>query len=269
MRFLQAIRLIAMVALLMLPAPFARAQANNDTAEIDRALDLYKHGDRAGALALTEKVLAHSPDNENALYRSALYNFEMNNVEAARGRLERLVKLSGGYFLAWQLMVQVTQAQNDLPRRDDAVDRLKSAIRSAIDPDIRLKTDFIRDRIPIGGEALMGVEYFERGGTDFTRYQFVLGDPLLHPDKGLLLRTDAATTENWADTALMPPDKLLFHLDLVDPKPEGGERVAIYAYFVDEPNYDAVRAKVMEILHGQLRPLSGEPGSLFGVLKKQ
>jgi hypothetical protein len=111
------------------------------------------------------------------------------------------------------------------------------------------------------------LDFFLRGGTDFVRYQFGYGDPHQSPEKGLLLRTDAATTEIWADTALLPQDKQLFHLDLIDPTPEGGTKVAVYEYYVGEPDYDTVRVKVMQILRGEAQPMSGEPGSLQGILK--
>jgi tetratricopeptide (TPR) repeat protein len=266
---IRAIGLIAMVAVVMIWPPAAWAQASRNLPELDQAIAKYNNGDVSGALAMAEKVLTHFPDDENALYRSALFNFQLNNLDAARGRLERLVKLSGSYFSAWELMVQVTQAQGDLARRDEAIDRLKLAIKTAVDPDIRVKSDFIRERIRAGDQDVMVADYFTRGGSDFTRYQFLVGDPRTMPDRGLLLRTDANTTANWADTALMPPDSQLFHLDMIDPKPEGGDRVAIYAYFVGEPTYDVVRAKVMEILRGEAQPLSGEPGSLQGIMKRK
>ncbi|MGA3002740.1 MAG: hypothetical protein ABSE20_13490 [Acetobacteraceae bacterium] len=75
-------------------------------------------------------------------------------------------------------------------------------------------------------------------------------------------------TENWRDTALLPADKQLFHLDLVDPGPDGGDNVAIYRFYVGEPHYDTVRAEVFKILRGEVRPLSGEFGSLAGILKQ-
>jgi hypothetical protein len=90
----------------------------------------------------------------------------------------------------------------------------------------------------------------------------------MDPDHGLLLRTDAETTLDWAATALMPPDKQLFHLDLVDPGTDGEDKVAIYQYYVGLPDYDTVRAKVMQILRGEVKPLSGQPGSLDGVMKR-
>jgi tetratricopeptide (TPR) repeat protein len=268
MRTIHAVRLIAVAAVLISLPLAARPQTDPDGAAFDRATAAFNQGDAAGALAQVEALLTRSPDNQNALYFSALINFQMGNIDEARGRIEHVVKLAGNYFAAWQLMVQVTQAQGDLVRRDAAIDRLKIAIKTAIDPGIRNRSDFIRDRIPVGGQTLLAVDYFERSGSDFTRYQFVLDDSRMDRAHGMLLRTDTETTENWRSTALLAPDKQLFHLDLVDPTPAGEDKVAIYEFYVDEPDYDTVRAEVLKVLRGEVRPLSGEPGSLAGILKR-
>ncbi|MSP03417.1 MAG: hypothetical protein EXR07_20605 [Acetobacteraceae bacterium] len=272
MRSFQTLRLIVLAAVLAGSLPGAAyAQASRDQVDFDQAAAAFAQGDTALALAGVERILARSPDDPNALYLSALYNFRLGNNEAARGRLERLVKESGNLAIAWESLVAVSQAQGDLARRNQALDRLKLAIRSAIDPRVRRKADIVRDRIAVGGAEIMGVEYFQRGGSDFTRYQFTLGDPREQPDVGLLLRTDAYTSENWAATALMPSDKQLFHLDLVEPQPGGDPKVAVYEYYVGEPDYDKVRAKVMQILRGEAKPLSGapgKPGGLSGILKR-
>jgi tetratricopeptide (TPR) repeat protein len=265
-RKIRAIGLMLLAAMPLLADP-ARADDRADDATLDRAVALSKTGDLAGGLALCETILAHNPNHENALLWAAELNFYMNNLDVARGRIERLVKVAGNYLVAWELMVQITQAQGDLERRDEAIKRLKLAISTALDPTIRLKSDFIRDRIPLANGAVQAVDYFARGGSDFTRYQFAYGDPRLDPEHGLLLRTDQDTTQNWSETALLPQEKQLFHLDMVDPTPSGGQKVAIYAYYVGEPDYDTVRAKVLEILRGTAQPVAGEPGSLQGIMK--
>lgn len=267
MRLIHAVRLSILVMVLFFPSLAGWTADDRDAEDIARAIRTFDKGDPVAGLALVEGVLARSPENLDALYRSAQINFQLNNIDAARGRLDRLVKLSGNYFAAWELMVQVRQAQGDLAGRNEAIKRLKITITTAIDPSIREKADFIRDVFRTSAGDVMAADYFERGGSDFTRYQFTLGDPRVHPDKGLLLRTDADTTETWSNTALLPQDKQLFHLDLVDPTPEGGESVAIYEYYVGEPDYDTVRAKVMQILRGEVKPLSGQPGSLAGTIK--
>jgi hypothetical protein len=268
MRVVHVVRLTLVTATLLGPPWVAGAQTDRAAPEVGRAIATFENGDSPGALALVEGLLTRSPQDAIALFYSAAFNFRMGNNDAARGRLERLVKLAGNSVSGWELMVQVTQAQGDLVRRDEAIARLKDAITTAIDPDIRAKANFIRDRIPIGDQALYAAEYFARGGSDFTRYQFSVNDPRRDPDHGIFLRTDESTTETWSDTALLPQDKQLFHLDVVEARPEGGLRVAIYQYYVGEPNYDTVRADVMKILRGEAQPLSGEPGGLAGVLKK-
>jgi len=249
-------------------ASLARAQTDTASADVARAAEAFDKGDRPGGLAIVENVLTQAPENQAALYLSAFINLNLGNADAARGRLERLLNLAGNYAAAWELMVQVTQSQGDLVRRDEAIARLKISISSAIDPNVRRKADFLCDRIQIGDRALYGVNYWQRGGSDFTRYQFALGDPRTDPKHGILLSTDTATTENWASTALLAQkDKQIFHLDIVDPSPNG-DRTATYQWYVGEPKYDTVRADVMKILRGEVQPLSGGPGSLWGVLKK-
>lgn len=267
MKFIDAVRIGAVVALLLTLAPPAFAQAGHDTADLERALTIFNKGDQTGGLALVEGVLAHAPENLDALFRSAQFNLEMGNLDAARGRLERLVKLSGNYFAAWELMVQVTQGQGDLSRRDEALNRVKLAISTAIDPEIRGKTEFVRDTIFTSLGDLHVVDFFTRGGSDFTRYQFALGDPRMDPDVGIFLRTDEHTTETWSSTALLASDKPLFYLEMVDRAPNGGLISTMYQFYVGEPDYDTVRATVMQILRGEAPPLAGDPGGLQGVIK--
>ena len=278
MRLIRALRharlprsvLLMVCALAAAPAAHAQTGAqtpSTDDAMLTHAETVFGRGDKAAALAEVEQVLARRPEDANALFQSARFNFELGNLDAARGRLERAVKLAGNYAAAWELMIQITQAQGDLKRRDEALARIRIAIRSAIDPNIRRMTTFIRERIRAGDAFVTVADNFGRGGSDFTRYQFSLNDPLANPESGLLLRTDAATTEHWASTALLPPDQPLFHLDAVDPD-RGGEATGIYEYYTGEPDYDTVRAKALQILRGEAQPLSGGSGPLSGILRK-
>lgn len=246
-----------------LAAPHA-AQAQT----LEHATASFAAGDATGALAETEQILARTPEDVNTLYLAASINFQLGNIDVARGRLERVVRLAGNFAAAWELMAQIHQAQNEPEKRDEAIRRMKIAINSAIDPRIRRTSTFIRDRIHAGGKLVVVADHFGRGGSDFTRYQFSIADPLKNPDTGLILRTDAATTESWAATALLPRDQPLFHLDMVDVQDNGERKIAIYEYYVGEPDYDKVRATVIQILRGEIQPLSGAPGSLSGLMKK-
>src|SRR3954453_470474 len=223
MRSINSIRLILVIWVLMGLVSAAPSQTASDSTEIGRAVQEFDRGNPSPALSLVETVLSRSPDDVQALFHSPRFNFHRNNLEAARGRLERLIKLSGSYFAAWELLAQVTQAQGDLARRNEALEQVKVAIHSALDPEIRRKGVFIRERIPTPAGDLFAADYFERRGTDFTRYQFGLRDTPANVDLGLVLRTDTETTRNWEVTALLAPEKQLFHLDLVDPLPGGGQ----------------------------------------------
>jgi hypothetical protein len=87
MRTIRAARPIVLAAILVCLAPSVRADSDRDTADLNRALTLFRDGKTADALSLAESVLTHAPDSEDGLFRSAMFNFQLNNLEAARGRL--------------------------------------------------------------------------------------------------------------------------------------------------------------------------------------
>jgi tetratricopeptide (TPR) repeat protein len=260
-------RVAAIFACMVLASGLAHAQSDPAAADRKSASDLANKGDVAGALARTEQTLTRFPNDPDALFDSAQFNLQLRNYDAARGRAERLVRNTGSFAAAWELLTQIAQAQGDLKRRDEAIARLKSSIRSALDPEVRRKSVFIREIIPLKNGNIYVADYFDRGGSDYTRYQFSAMDPRLNPDLGFLLRTDDVTTESWSNTALLPPDKQLFHLDFMEPNGSGGLNVSLYQYYVDEPDFDTVNDKVMQILRGEVQPISGQPGNLAGVLK--
>jgi tetratricopeptide (TPR) repeat protein len=266
-RALRRFILAAILGFLVLAPGTGRAQTDPEKANRDRSNALITKGDLAGALAEQEQILTRSPLDVLALYQSARLNLFLHNLDAARGRAERLVKATGSSAAAWELMTQIAQSQGDLKRRDEAIDRLEGSIRSAIDPNIRRTSVFIREMLPVGTGFVAVGDYWDRGGSDYTRYQFSLVDPRDSPEIGLLLRTDDATTESWSSTALLPPEKQLFHLDMVDRADDGSVKVAVYEYYVGEPDFDTVNAKVMKILHGEAQPITGTPGSMAGILK--
>lgn len=219
-------------------------------------------------LAAAEKTLASSPNDVSALFTSALQNLRLGNLGPARARAEQLVTASGNAFAAWELLAQVAQNQGDKDRRDRAVQMLPTIMRTSLDMSLRRKPDFTRDRIQTRDFELLVSHFFESRDGDYTRYLFYPNIPgtLIH--RGLALRTDTQTTETWAQTSLVPSDAPLFHLDMIDPGEGGADKVAIYEYFVGEPDYDTVRAKVIKILRGEAQPLSGQPGSLSGIMAR-
>ena len=257
MRAAAAAYLIVMIATLAAPSGLAQTAAPPPSRE-----------SLVVGLAAAEQALATSSNDYNALYNSAMFNLQLGNLLPARGRIEQLVKTTGNSYLAWELLAQIAQNQGDLERRNEAVRRIPAMIRSAVDPTIRRKTSFARDRIATPGFDLLVNHYFESGGMEFTRYLFFLVIPGAPANRLLALRTDVATTDNWAATALIPPDQPLFHLDMVDTAQGNPDKVAIYEYYVGEPDYDTVRATAMKILRGEARPLSGQPGSLAGILRR-
>ncbi len=239
-----------------------------DPAQLSALRAALERRETAGAAAAIDRLLAQSPDDPEVLSLAALREFRLGQPNLARGRLERLARAPGIRIADLELLAIVTQAQGDRARRDEVLDRLRFEIGPLPRPRIPGKSDIERDRIAVPGGEIRVLEYFQRNGLDFIRYLFSPGDPWANPHLGLLLRTDLLTTQNWQGTALLADDKPLFHLDLVERGDDGTLTTSVYKYFVGEPDYDTVRAKVMDILRGDAKPETGPPGKLAGILKR-
>jgi tetratricopeptide (TPR) repeat protein len=254
-------------SLCALPLGASAAWAQATPAAEEHAGALLDAGDAAGALAALEQILARTPNDPNALLYSARALLLLGRLPEARARAEKVITEVGSFFVAWETLIQITQAQGDKARRDEAIEELKLSVSTAVDQSIRAKGSYVREYLPVGKDALVVWHYFTRSGTDFVRYEIAWRDPDRSGDSKLVLKTDEETTEQWSETALLPPDAALFHLDLVDTPRPGETKTSIYAYFVGEPDYDTFRARAMQVLHGELKPQSGTPGGLDGVMK--
>jgi hypothetical protein len=51
---------------------------------------------------------------------------------------------------------------------------------------------------------------------------------------------------------------VVYHLDTIEQLPNGQRAVRPYEFYVEAPDYDRVRPKVVAILAGSIQPLSGQ-----------
>jgi tetratricopeptide (TPR) repeat protein len=225
---------------------------------IDQALAILKAGKRAEAIAAFDAILANkSQDPSQALFYAARTELEDGNTQAALPRLRQLVKLRPSAFPAWELLIQADQAAGDLADRDRAINALYDAWRSAIDPQIRSRVSFARDRIRGKARVVLAIEALEPAGETITRYAFQPADQAGPPQHLILVRSDEETNNRWRSSGLVPEGTVVYHLDTIQALPTGGSAVATYEFYIRPPEYDKVRAKVVAILSGEAKPLSG------------
>jgi tetratricopeptide (TPR) repeat protein len=241
----------------LLPALLPVTAALADTPD---PLALLQAGKRQDALAAAESVIATNPDDPTkALYLSALINLEDGNWQAALPRAEALLKLRPGTFLALEIAVQAYAAAGDTAKRDAAIGSLFRVWRASADPSVHARRVFARDRIIGPKRKLVVLQTLQTGGGDIVRYIFQDAGSAAQQDRAIMLRADSETTQRWRDDGTVPDDATVFHLDSAENPPGGDQTIRTYAFYIGEPDYDRVRAKVVEILAGKALPLTGAP----------
>lgn len=224
------------------------------------AFALLKDGKRQEALHAFEAVIAANPiDPSRALFAASMIDLEDGKWRSARPYARQLVKLRPSAMQAWEVLIQVDQAANDLADRNAAIRSLYQAWRSALDPATQQRVTFARDRIFGPKRTVVAHETLEPGGDDSIRFAFRPVDQVADPQHIIVVRSDEETTQRWRDSGSVPYSTIVYHLDTVARRPGGRQEARPYAFYLEPPDYDTIRPIVVGILNGEAKPLSGEP----------
>jgi tetratricopeptide (TPR) repeat protein len=226
----------------------------------DQAMTLLRAGKRQDALHAFDAIIAaNPPDPSPALFVASLIDLEDGDWRAAKPYVQQLVKLRPASFQAWEMMIQVDQAAGAVQDRDSAIESLYASWRSALDPQIRSRIAFARDRVVGPKHTLVAQQTLEPGGDEILRFIFQPQDEEGATARHLIVvRSDNDTNERWRENGTVPYGTVVYHLDTVEQLADGKRAVRPYEYYLEPPDYDRVRAKVVEILAGTAQPLSGQ-----------
>lgn len=255
-------RLIATLAFAGVLWATAPAKPVNAQPQPSEAVTLYQSGKREEALAVAEAELSKNPTDLAALVISTRVAQELGRLEAASRWATQLTRHHPGFTPGWEMATQVYQASGELKLRDEALKQLVATQAASLDRDLRTRRFVLRDRIDAHGHVVVAQDHVDTGGPDAIRYVFIPERELSAPKTFLVVLTDTHTTETWRESGILSRDKRLFHLDSIFTRPDGRQGRGIYATYADLPDYDTIRAKVLEILSGKAKPLSGEVGGL-------
>ena len=223
------------------------------------AMALLQAGKRQEARqAFAAIIAAHPPDPSQALFVASLIALEDDDWRTAQPYVRQLVKLRPASFASWEFMIQVDQAAGALEDRDAAIQSLYTAWRSALDPQISAKVAFVRDRIFGAKHTLLAQETLEPGGDDILRFMFQPAEEAGQVRHLIVVRSDSETNERWREDGTVSYGTVVYHLDTVDRFGDGRALTRPYAFYLEPPTYDQVRAKVAAILAGTTQPLAGQ-----------
>ncbi len=225
-------------------------------------LPLYQAGRQQEARIAAEQVLRKLPADIEALFVAIRIAQEQQRQDDAIRLTEQMVKHHPGMVPTWELATQVYQEAGDRDRRDMALRQLIDTQASSIDRTLRGRPFVQRDRIIAHGRRLTVREHFDTASPDAILFLFLSEAEVPKPLNYLMLATDSETTANWREAGVIAPGKRAFHLDSVFTMPNGRQARAMYAAWPDRPDYDTLRAKVLEIIKGDAKPMAGPIGGL-------
>jgi tetratricopeptide (TPR) repeat protein len=238
------------------------ARAQTAAAGAENPLALYQAGRRPEALALAERVLKDTPNDLAALYVAAKVHQDQDRVDAAIALVEQLNRYHPGLPAGWELATQLFQAKGNLRERDLALRQLIDTQAASLDRNLRQRRFVVRDRLVAGGRVVLVQDHTDTGMPDTIRYAFVPEGEGAAPRDYLVVQTDSETSEYWRQSGILPPGKRLFHLDSIYVGADGRAARAMYLTFADLPDYDTLRAQVLDVLAGKVKPMSGKAGGL-------
>lgn len=206
------------------------------------------------ALAAYKEALAKDPKNPALLYNAGLAGHMSGNPKDAVLFWSQLKEIEP---TDWQLrtkLIQAFDAAGQKKERDAERAGFIKLRRDTRDKSLKRLKFYCRDQFSVGTTKLMVFEYFELDGDRPIRLSFDVLD-----------REEKATTGRYTlgaykeinavaqESKHIKPEQRLFHLDAYR---QNGQAHEFFEFFVDEPDYDAVKAMVKEILEGKRKPRS-------------
>jgi hypothetical protein len=241
--------------LLLLSGP---ALAADPAVTPTQAVAMLQAGKRDDARQAFQSIIAaRQYDPSDALLALSMMDLEDGNWREAKPLITQVMKLRPASFAGWELMIQADQAAGALDDRDVAIQSLYTAWKSALDPAIRARAAFARDRIFGPRHTMIAHETLEPVGDDIVRFVFAPADEPDKPRHLIIVRSDSETNDRWRADGTVSYGTVVYHLDTLEQLANGRTQARPYAFYVEPPDYDNVRTTVAAILDGSVQPLTG------------
>lgn len=173
--------------------------------------------------------------------------------DAAVLQFEKVIELKPDEWRAIAKLVQESEALNDDPRRDSAIEKIYSVWRSNADVDLTNQGFYIRDQIDVENGKLFALEYFELEGDRPRKYVFNLQNPQTGDFVFSVSLGSYSSTNDFARAnGDIAADGRLYHLDGYSPN---GSHYS-YAFFNTLPSYALVKELTLKALAGELKATS-------------
>jgi tetratricopeptide (TPR) repeat protein len=215
---------------------------------------------QAGALIKAKDFAAALPllEDLNKTYPTASVSWNLGIAASEVGNHQEALAAWQAYRQArpelWEArakLVQAYQALGDVAARDRERAELVALWKSGTDPELAKQAMFCREQFRQDGRKVMVFEYFNPSGDMMVVYGFVVLNDQGKPDFRVSLGSYEFTNKVALELGERPADKRLYHLDLYRANVH-----ETHGFFLGQPGYELVRARVLEVLSGKSKPSS-------------
>jgi tetratricopeptide (TPR) repeat protein len=215
-----------------------------------QATSLMRTRDFSAALPLLEDLNKTYP-TASVFWNLGIAASEVGKHQEALAAWQSYRRAEPGRWDGRAKLVQAYQALGDLASRDRERAELVALWKSGADPELAKQQMFCREQFRHDGRKVMVFEYFNPSGDMMVIYSFVVLD-----DKGeqafkLSLGSYEFTNKVALELGERPADKRVYHLDLYRATAH-----ETHGFFLGQPGYDLVRARVAEVLAGKSKASS-------------
>lgn len=223
----------------------ATPQATPTPPAIDAGLAALRDGQPAQALTIFQQILAADPNNAVADLYAATAALEQYNGPLAVQYAEKARQIDP---LSWKIhttLVAAYAAAGMKQQRDDERAQLAKLHASGA-ADARKANGFLLEMFQAGSLEVNAIQYFEPMGRFHTYYRFLVHDPAAKATREIDVQSNEFDERSWERTHAAEAAQGERHFQLTD-----AHGTTDYRTFAGKPDYDAIRAMVVEILQAQ------------------
>jgi len=217
----------------------------------ERATDLMQKRDFNQAIPYLKRVQKDLPDNPATLWNLGIALVETGEHQKAAETWRSLRKVAPDDWRAISKLVQAYQALGDIKARDAEIKVLYQFRESSSDPKVTGLERFCREQSVIAGQSVFAFEYFSPQGPWKKYFLFSIVDKKGMEQFNISLGSYDLTTDVSRELGEISKDQRMYHLDEYQ-----GSMHKTYGFFEEKPDYDRVRAMVVNVLEGKLKPVS-------------
>jgi len=234
--------LLSFACILMLLSPLGAQNTPDSAPTLDQGLATLRAGRPGQALAIFQQILAADPNNAVADLYAATAAMEQYNGPLAVQYAEKARQLDPQSWKIHTTLVAAYAAAGMKPQRDQERETL-AKLHATGAPDARAANGFLLEMFAIGSARVDAVQYFEPVGRFHTYYRFIVHQPSTAAPQEIDVQSDDFDQKSWAQAhpAQAAAGERQFQLTAAN-------GAANYRMFSGKPDYDAVRAMVVQVL---------------------